>query len=273
VLAEQPDEFIVIDQSDNAQTEEVIARLESPVVRYVHSSVAGLSKAYNTGIQHARNELLAFTDDDCTVPQGWLAAVAATFEQHPDASLAYGQVLAGSIDIPTGSCIPELAFAEEVIVRPSEPFRTFGMGANYCARKSALVGVGGFDELLGGGAKFRSAQDYDMAYRLWKAGHTIVFAPELVVLHYGLRLAEQLPGQNRAYGHGDAAFYLKHARCRDGAATSLLLRKVLRELTIPVYRLVRRRPYSPDYAIGFSQGLRHSFRHPVDRQTRQYAAK
>ena len=60
----------VIDQSTSDATGEVLAPIASADDRltYVHVDEAGLSRAYNTGIRSTSAEVLAFTDDDCLVP-------------------------------------------------------------------------------------------------------------------------------------------------------------------------------------------------------------
>ena len=67
----------VIDQSTSVATENVLRRLldTDRRLRYIHVYEAGLSRAYNTGIDRTQGELLAFTDDDCVVPRDWLSAI------------------------------------------------------------------------------------------------------------------------------------------------------------------------------------------------------
>jgi GT2 family glycosyltransferase len=48
-------------------------------LRYIRREERGLSRAYNRGVAEAIHELIAFTDDDCVAPPGWLDAVARAF--------------------------------------------------------------------------------------------------------------------------------------------------------------------------------------------------
>ena len=58
VLANEYPSFdlIIIDQSDGARTEEIVRQLPSRPgqVRYIHSSVPGLSRAYNLAIAETK---------------------------------------------------------------------------------------------------------------------------------------------------------------------------------------------------------------------------
>jgi GT2 family glycosyltransferase len=213
---------------------------------------------------------MAFTDDDCVVPEGWLGAIRKVTRENPDASLIYGQVVAASMELPPGAYIPELRFSQAEKFSPRGKFRVIGMGANFAARRSDLLGIGGFDEALGGGGIFRSSQDFDMQFRLWRAGKVVMIHPDILVMHYGLRTVEQWPLTARAYGFGDGAFYMKHVRFRDPTAIRLLAGKVLRETATPLVRAIRRRPYAADYAVGLLQGARAGLRQPLIRNTRRY---
>lgn len=271
VLATDPAEVVIIDQSDSNDTRSVVESFSDPRLRYHHSSVAGLSRAYNTAVSLASHEYIAFTDDDCTVPSDWLEVGVALLDENPAVSMIYGQVLAAPMELQAGDYIPELKLAEPESFAPGGRFRVLGMGANFVARASAIAAVGGFDDLMGGGGKFKSSQDYDMQFRMWRAGHTVLAHPRLSVLHYGLRTQDEWPATARAYGYGDAAFYLKHVKLRDVTAMKLLTKVIMKEAARPAVRKLRRRPYHRDYASGFFAGLRAARKHPVNAQTRTYS--
>src|SRR5215217_7801470 len=68
-------DVLVVDQSDDDRTGLVVRGLADnhENLRYLHTSTAGLSRAYNTGVRETKGELLAFTDDDCVAPPDWIA--------------------------------------------------------------------------------------------------------------------------------------------------------------------------------------------------------
>ena len=53
VLREDPDELVVVDQSTDWRTRDYILSLGDSRIRYVHSEIAGLSRAYNTAMHNA----------------------------------------------------------------------------------------------------------------------------------------------------------------------------------------------------------------------------
>lgn len=272
-------DLTIIDQSDDQRTAAIVRRLEaaSPPgrLRYVHTSIPGLSRAYNLGIRETQGSILAFTDDDCVAPGNWISSIAAAFGSAPDAELLYGQVLEPAALRGHGGILPQLAITRRERLSRRDGFRIYGMGANFAARRRLFDRIHGFDEVLGGGGPLRSSQDYDLQYRAYRAGVTTLLCPEVKVDHYGLRSQEQWPSTLRAYGFGDGAFYSKHLRCGDVRAMGLLLRwlgkPVLREVLSRTG--LRRRPSSVEYFKSFFDGMRASLDFAVDHRQRLYLSR
>lgn len=277
-------DILIVDQSRTDETrrliEDLMARCER--LRYLHLDQAGLSRAYNAGIRHTAGELLAFTDDDCVAPDGWLETIARRFTEQPDVALLYGQVLlppelAGA-DTSSGT-IPTLPIPQRQRLNRREGFKVFGMGANFAARRSICERIGGFDEVLGGGGPLKSSQDFDLAYRVYRAGGTILLEPDVVVYHYGFRSNAEWPATLKAYGIGDGAFYFKHVRAGDLYATGLLARLLFvhtaRELKHTIAPATAPGPRGAQwtYVRNVVRGMYDSLKFGVDRRQRRYYAR
>jgi GT2 family glycosyltransferase len=141
------------------------------------------------------------------------------------------------------------------------------MGANFAVRRSLLDALGGFDEVLGGGGPLQSAQDFDLSYRAFRRGYTILLAPEVVVHHYGFRSNSDWPRTVQSYGIGIGGFYGKYLRLGDLYAARLLAGTLLRQALRAVKRTVVRRGgrlewLLLDYTV---RGLIRSQRFSIDR--------
>jgi GT2 family glycosyltransferase len=270
----------VMDQStdDKSQkvVEEIAARFAHKLkINYHHLEKAGLSRAYNLGLAASAGEIVACTDDDVVVPKDWLAQVAKAFAADKQAGLLYGQVL-----IPeslqeaerNGLIVPSLPIAKyERLIKGGTRYKVFGMGANYALRRSILERVGLFDEALGGGGPLRSSQDFDFAYRVYRAGYAVILVPDVKVDHYGSRTGDQWPATLKAYGVGDGAFYSKHIRCGDPLAMLLFGKLLLANGARFAKRALLKRELGPnEYTTHLFVGIRDAAKFAIDPKHRLY---
>jgi GT2 family glycosyltransferase len=273
-------DILIVDQSRTDETRRLVEDLMERCARlhYLHLDQAGLSRAYNAGIRHTKGELLAFTDDDCVAPESWLDALARRFAEQPDVGLLYGQVLLPPELARTGTpggTIPTLPIPQRQRLSLREGFKVFGMGANFAACRSVCEQIDGFDEILGGGGPLKSSQDFDFAYRVYRAGGAILLEPDVVIYHYGFRSDAEWPATLKAYGIGDGAFYLKHVRTGDLYAARLLARQLFvnaaRELRHTIMPGSRRAQWG--YVRNVVRGMYDSLKFGVDRRQRRYYAR
>jgi glycosyltransferase involved in cell wall biosynthesis len=267
-------DLTVIDQSTTDATEDLLAPIASEDVRlrYFHVHESGLSRAYNTAIAKTSGAIIAFTDDDCVVPSDWLASIAAAFRADPEGDLLYGRVVPLVTEGDNAALTPYLHIAQPERLSKRDGFKVFGMGANFAARRRLFDAIGPFDEVLGGGGPLRSSQDYDLAYRTYRAGRVIILRPEVWLQHDGRRERADWPTLLRNYGIGDGAFYSKHVRCGDVYALWLLTRQVVdkggRRL---VKRALGRVQGRDEYTRGVARGVRDGLKFEVRRDERLYA--
>lgn len=270
----------VMDQSTDDKTRAIVENLAQRFahklkINYHHLDKAGLSRAYNLGISASDGEIVACTDDDVVVPRDWVAEIAKAFRADPQAGLLYGQVL-----VPeslkeaerNGVVVPNLPIRKyERLIKGGKLFRVFGMGANFALRRTTIDRVGGFDEALGGGGPLRSSQDFDFAYRVYRAGLAVILVPEVKVDHYGSRTSDQWPATMKAYGVGDGAFYSKHIRCGDPLAL-MLFGKVLLTAGARYAKtaLLERKLREDDYTPNLFVGIRDAAKFAIDPKLRLY---
>jgi glycosyltransferase involved in cell wall biosynthesis len=267
-------DMTVVDQSTTDATSALMGAIAAtdPRLTYLHVDEPGLSRAYNTGIRRTTAPIIAFTDDDCIVPVDWLRVIERAFDEEPTGDLLYGQVVAKpkSSDDPT--LTPSLWLEKAERLSRRDGFRVIGMGANFAARRRLFNTVGYFDEVLGGGGPLRSSQDFDLAYRTYRAGSVILLRPEVTLHHDGRRDREDWPALLRNYGIGDGAFYSKHARCGDMYALFLLLRQIWSHGIRIAAKTALGREVRREYLTGLLVGIRDGFKFSVDRRHKRYAS-
>jgi hypothetical protein len=188
VLAEpeRPEVIVVTDHNDELGK---ALRTRFPGVTVVpNSQRRGLGGARNTGVEAASADLVAFVDDDAEPSPGWLAGLAAGF-QDPRV------VAVGGDAEPVWEGTPPVWFPDEYLWVVGCSYRGMAhegsvrnpLGCNMAFRREVLATVGGFDQLLGriGNVPF-GLEETELCVRLIKADPSarIVMVPDAAVRHH-----------------------------------------------------------------------------------------
>ena len=159
--------------------------------------VPGKSRQLNAGLRMATSDVVVITDDDCLVPEGWLAAMAAAVTTDGVAA-AFGPV--------RGLSTSAHAAPPRAVPPGPAPVATweYAHGAAMAVRRDAVLAIGGFDESLGPGAPAHG-EEHDLALRLQEAGHVVVVAAAPPVEHIGWRSPEEDAANVLVYERGAGA--------------------------------------------------------------------
>lgn len=203
------DEVVVVDSaSRDAAAVAAVATGHGAVV--VRCERPGVGRARNAGWRAASRPLVLFTDDDVAVDSGWRDAMTACFRDHPDAAFVTGRVSA-----PEGQ-EQSLQVAVKDDVEPmaltAATRAMFGHSANLGIRRDALAAVGGWDEAMGAGGRFRAAPEGDLFDRLLAAGLTGRYEPTARAWHEQWRRVREVVRLDFGYGIGSGARMAKLLR-------------------------------------------------------------
>jgi GT2 family glycosyltransferase/glycosyltransferase involved in cell wall biosynthesis len=181
-------EVILVDDASSDSTPQVLPGI--PGLRYHRNPRnLGFIGACNAGAELARGEFLVFLNNDTTVQPGWLDALLATFETHPDTGLAGSKLVypdgrlqeAGGIVFADGSGWNYGRFED-----PAHPRFNFVREVDYCSgasialRRELFLRLGGFD------SHYAPAyyEDTDLAMRVREEGLKVRYQPASVVVHH-----------------------------------------------------------------------------------------
>jgi GT2 family glycosyltransferase len=229
-----PSEIVVLDQSDD-ESSPLTGLDPGPEceLRYIWSQARGLSRARNEAAAAARHEILVYCDDDMLASPSWYGnLVAALAEAGPEVA-ASGRVVAGPAETK-GGFTPAVVPGEQKVVYNGRLEIDVLAGCNMGMYRSALEAVGWFDERLGAGERYPSAEDNDLGFRLLETGYRIVHVPDAVLYHRAWRAGGEYPLVRWRYGRGKGGFYAKHLATSDG--------HMLRRARTDVGRRLRRAP-------------------------------
>jgi GT2 family glycosyltransferase len=208
LLAQQhaPLEVIIVDQNTDDRLGPIVAEYAPRLaVRRLRSQVANANHARNLGLAQAGGALVGFPDDDCVLPPGVLARVVAAFSE--DSAL---QVLTGPAASPEGG-LGSGRWREDAGTITRENVWTSVIEFNLFLRRETAVALRGFDEALGPGTRFGSAEGNDLVARAIRAGHRAVYDPGLRIIHPDKRLTEVAAARARLYGTGLGLVLRRHA--------------------------------------------------------------
>jgi GT2 family glycosyltransferase len=194
-------EVIVVDDGGSEPLEGIVAGFSTEMnVRLIQQSNGGPAKGRNKGADVARNEFLAFTDDDCQPAPGWLSALARRLQRSPEC-LVGGRTVNGLTENPYSTAsqlIIEMVYA----FYNADPEQAQFFATNNLAVRADLFRVSGsFDE------NFRVSEDREFCNRWRQRGFRMSYEPEAIVEHHHPLTFAGFWRQHFSYGRGAANFH------------------------------------------------------------------
>jgi mycofactocin glycosyltransferase len=172
-----------------------------------HPRTKGPAAARNTGLAASTTDFVAFLDSDVVPRRGWLEALLGHFSDPAVAlvaprivGLSHSHNLVARYEAVHSSL--DLGRREAPVV----PYGTVSYvpSAAIICRRSALTGVGGFDETLHAG------EDVDLCWRFIEAGARLRYEPIAVVAHsHRVKLRDWL-ARKAFYGKSAAPLSVRH---------------------------------------------------------------
>ncbi len=221
-------EVIVIDDGSTDQTVEMVNAYDA--VKLITLDHAGLSVARNRGMDEARGEIIAYTDDDCQPDSAWLKWLAWSFMKGgwdacggPNLPPTL-RVRLGEHDCGDGRCVDAFSSDEAVVASaPGAPSHVMLNdveaehlpGCNLVIKSQVLRDLKGFKPV------YRVAgDDVDLCWRLTKAGYRMGFSGGAFVWHRRRTTLWRYLKQQVGYGKAEALLMRDHPdkfTCSGGA--------------------------------------------------------
>ncbi|HEX2508067.1 MAG TPA: glycosyltransferase family 2 protein [Miltoncostaeaceae bacterium] len=188
VVAQSPLELLLVIDHNDGLLERARVEWPEPVRVMPNMETRGLSGARNTGVRHARGDIVVFLDDDAVPEPGWLRGHAEAYAS-PDVMGAGGTVTPRWATPRPGWIPEEFLWVMGCSYRgipPGDAVVRNPIGANMSFRREVVTGVGGFASDLGRVGKTPlGCEETDLSIRAYSAfpGQTVRMVPEARVSH------------------------------------------------------------------------------------------
>jgi glycosyltransferase involved in cell wall biosynthesis len=199
-------EIIVVDDGSTDDTEKIVKELSDKAqcgFRYFKQENKGPAAARNLGIKKAREEVIAFTDDDCIANKGWLDNIMECFTNN--VAGVEGRIITTEDKTP---------FTHHVENLHGGSYLT----ANIAYRKQILLEVGLFDETF----PFPSAEDFELAFKILQRNYNVVFCEDATVIHPPIRESLKKYFKTRKYFLSTIKLYKKYPEFMKKRYSSIL---------------------------------------------------
>ncbi len=192
VLAQDYLEFevIVVDNGSTDGSPDLVAQRYPQVDLIRNEDNLGFSAGNNVGLLRSSGNILVLLNQDTVVQPGWLAALVAALDRHPDAGVAGCKVLGpdgrtlqhagGSIERPLilGQHYGHGELDEGQFDEPRQV--EYVTGAAMALKRKLLSRIGNLDEGFYPGY----FEDVDFCLRAQAAGYSVWYEPQAVVHHH-----------------------------------------------------------------------------------------
>jgi glycosyltransferase involved in cell wall biosynthesis len=211
-------EIIVVDDEGTPPVarEELAGCPNLSVVRHPHG---GAGSARMAGVARARAEILAFLDDDCSVPPDYLDGVERTFRDHPSTQVAQVRIVHPESHNPYSrlwTYALDRLHQANVHVGPDGRLLSGTLGGVMIVRRGIFTHVK-FDPALD-----VSLEDADLRRQLHAVRIAVHYAPEVSVYHHVPGTLSGFLGQFVRYGRGAVHLRRKWGRARPPFRTRTL---------------------------------------------------
>jgi GT2 family glycosyltransferase len=183
-----PSEVIVVDHASIDGTADHVRRMHPSVVVLDYRDNPGFGEGINRARRIASGEALLFLNPDATVAPDCIERLAATLEGATDIAAVGPKVLVAGDEAricSAGLRVNRVGYACDRGHLEPDSGRYDSveevLAASGCAllvRASACAEVGGFDR-----SYFLYYEDLDLCWRLWLAGHRVIYQPAALAHH------------------------------------------------------------------------------------------
>ncbi|MFX1539096.1 MAG: glycosyltransferase [Promethearchaeota archaeon] len=209
-------DLIIVDGHSKDKTVAIIrATLSKSDVRYrIFYENEGLGYARQMAVDKARGQFIVWVDADLVLSHNYIQKLVELMKRNPSLGIAagkFGMVRQGNLVAALENIDWVVGDYQKRKTLTPDPQRNCCAGAVF--RISAIKQAGGFDSHIKG-----AGEDMDVGYRISKAGWSMYFGENALLLHKTRNTWKSIWDENFWYGYG--GHYIMHKHKVTGSALS-----------------------------------------------------
>lgn len=188
---------------DNGSTDGTRAIVQKFPVSLLCEPKRGAAAARNRGLYSSHADIIAYLDADTLPTRQWLQEIVAPFAK------SYVHLVAGRLVGYRPETLAERYYSNLILDAPHNDYAEddfpFVSSGNMAVRRSAALGIGGWDE------QFLIGEDVDFSHRLMENCRTLIYHQRTAVVFLRTyRTMTELQQQAFRYGQGRAKVWLRY---------------------------------------------------------------
>lgn len=187
---DEPIEIVAIDNGSSDATRNILADFQDRLpITVLSEEKPGKNRALNKGIEHARGDLLVFTDDDIIADRAWLTSLREAASDQPDFSIFAGRIEPHWLSKPSDVVLKNAPLGVTYAITPEDlatgPIRAgLVWGPNMAVRRHVFDAGYRFDSSVGpSGKNYAMGSETEFTTRIAEHGYTCWFCGEALVQH------------------------------------------------------------------------------------------
>lgn len=222
-------EIIIIDQSDNDETKQLVSEIDDSRILYKRVGFRGLSKARNAALKISTGDYFCLIDDDAFYHKDYLKRICKHLNDNKEKSIITGYMWDAVENKPflnyTVLGKNKVLSVREVLKYCPSPCLSFPV--------ELINDIGLFDERLGVGAIFGAGEETDYLLRAMNSGYRVIYYRDVENRHPHEKVEKSLNSVSSvkiaSYMEGIGAMMGKNVELK-GVKTQLIMYRY--ELTV-----------------------------------------
>ncbi len=196
-------EVIIVDDGSHNSLDNIIEPYRNQLnLTLIRQENTGPASARNKGVNAAKGQYLAFTDDDCTPHENWLSALENAFFKTPNALIG-GKTINALLDNPYSTASQLLIDYLYDYYNTNFAQATFFTSNNFAVSRELFNQVGQFDVTF----ILTAGEDREFCDRWLHQDHKMIYIPEVTIYHAHQLTLKTFYLQHFNYGCGAFCFH------------------------------------------------------------------